>query len=381
MKLRFSFTIKIMLPYLVLAGLFLAIFLSEFNQEHGPVIWLSAAGIMVSLTFGIVHNVWLKKPLKRVRNLIVKLTRGNIPLFNASNAADEIGDLERNLEKHVSNLREIAAFSTSMATRDFTGRFEKLSNEDELGEALLSLKGSLMDSMKDSETRRRDEEARTWSAQGMAKFSSLCREAEDNLHDFSRVLMKELVEYTKADVGALFITMDNEEDQEQALELYGSYAFDREKYVHRSFYFGEGLVGRAAMEKELIYITDLPSDYIKIRSGLGEDIPSSILLIPVMLDNNVLGVLELASLGEIPRYQIEFVNQLGGALATTLAKVKANLQTKKLFEQTKKQAEELASQENVFKQKMEQLEKTQNEYVLREKKLLKEIETLRKGST
>jgi len=337
--------------------------------------------MMVSLTIGIVHNVWLKKPLKRVRNLIVKLTRGNIPLFNASNAADEIGDLERNLEKHVSNLREIAAFSTSMAARDFTGRFEKLSNEDELGEALLSLKGSLMDSMKDSETRRRDEEARTWSAQGMAKFSSLFREAEDNLHDFSRVLMKELVEYTKADVGALFITMDNEEDQEQALELYGSYAFDREKYVHRSFYFGEGLVGRAAMEKELIYITDLPSDYIKIRSGLGEDIPSSILLIPVMLDNTVLGVLELASLGEIPRYQVEFVNQLGDALGTTLAKVKANLQTKKLFEQTKKQAEELASQENVFKQKMEQLEKTQNEYALREKKLLKEIETLRKGST
>lgn len=381
MKLRFSFTIKIMLPYLVLAGLFLAIFLSEYNQGHGPVIWLSAAGMMVSLTFGIVHNVWLKKPLKRVRDLIVKLTRGNIPLFNASKAADEIGDLERNLEKHVSNLREIAAFSTSMATRDFTGRFEKLSNEDELGEALLSLKGSLMDSMKDSETRRRDEEARTWSAQGMAKFSSLFREAEDNLHDFSRVLMKELVEYTEADVGALFITMDHEEDQEQALELYGSYAFDREKYVHRSFYFGEGLVGRAAMEKELIYITDLPSDYIKIRSGLGEDIPSSILLIPVMLDNNVLGVLELASLGEIPRYQIEFVNQLGDALATTLAKVKANLQTKKLFEQTKKQAEELASQENVFEQKMEQLEKTQNEYLLREKKLLKEIETLRQGST
>ena len=212
MKLRFSFTIKIMLQYLVLAGLFLAIFLSEFDQGHGPVIWLSAAGMIVSMTFGIVHNVWFKKPLKRVRDLIVKLTRGNIPLFNASRAADEIGDLERNLEKHVSNLREIAAFSRSMATGDFTGRFEKLSNEDELGEVLLSLKGNLMDSLKDSETRRHDEEARTWSAQGMAKFSSLFREAEDNLNDLSRVLMKELVEYTEADVGALFITMDHEEE-------------------------------------------------------------------------------------------------------------------------------------------------------------------------
>jgi signal transduction protein with GAF and PtsI domain len=250
-----------------------------------------------------------------------------------------------------------------------------------MGEALLSLKGSLMDSMKDSESRRLEEEIRTWSAQGLAKFSSLFREAEDNLHDLSGVLMKELVEYTEADVGAMFITVDQEEDQTQLLQLYGSYAFDREKFVQRSFHFGEGLVGRAAVEKELIYVTDLPPDYIKIRSGLGEDIPASILLTPVMLDSNVLGVIELASLGEIPPHQIEFINQLGDALATTLAKVKANLQTKILFEQTKKQAEKLALQENVFKKNMEQLEKTLNEHALREKKLLKEIEILRKGST
>ncbi len=168
-----------------------------------------------------------------------------------------------------------------------------------------------MDSFKDSESRRREEENRTWSAQGLAKFSSLFREAEDNLHDLSRVLMKELVGYTDADVGALFITMDEEGDGEQQLELFGSYAFDREKYVHRSFQFGEGLVGRSALEKEVIYITDLPPDYVKIRSGLGEDVPSSILLIPVMLDNNVLGVIEMASLGEIPKHQIEFIRQLG----------------------------------------------------------------------
>lgn len=137
-------------------------------------------------------------------------------------------------------------------------------------------------------------------------------------------------------------------------------------------------VGR--LWKKRSYITDLPPDYMKIRSGLGEDVPSSILLFPVMLDNNILGVLELASLGEIPEHQIEFVRQLGDALATTLAKVKANLQTKKLFGQTKKQAEELTSQEKVFRQNLEQLEKAQDDYVLREKKLLAEIDALRKDS-
>ena len=367
MKFRFSFTLKILLPYLVIMGLFLIIFLSVRDNEQSPVIWLSATGMAVSLILGIIHNVWLRKPLFRIRNLIALLTRGQMPVFKASRAADEIGDLERNLEKHTTNLKGIAEFARSMASGDFTGNFDKLSNDDELGEALLSLKGSLMDSMKDSESRRREEEHRSWSAHGLAKFSTLFRETEDDLHDLSRVLMKELVEYIEADVGALFITMANDGKQGQVLQQFGTFAFDREKFVEKSFEFGEGLVGRAAVEKEVIYITDLPPDYMKIRSGLGEDVPSSMLLVPVMLDNNVLGVIELASLGEIPSYQIDFIRQLGDAVATTLAKVKANLQTRKLFEQTKKQAEELASQEKESKRK--------------EVELLKEIETLRKGSS
>jgi methyl-accepting chemotaxis protein len=168
--------------------------------------------------------------------------------------------------------------------------------------------------------------------------------------------MKELVDYTEADVGALFILEDKENAEAAILKLYGSYAFDREKHKDASFGIGEGLVGRAALEKESIYITDLPPDYMKIRSGLGEDVPSSLLLIPVLLDNNVLGVIELASLGEIPQHQITFIQVLSEALATTLAKIQANLQTQQLFEHSKKE---------------------QEEYAIREKKLLDEIDRLR----
>ncbi len=127
MKLRFSFTFKIMLPYLVLAGLFMVIFLREIEQGHGWMMGLSAGGVIISLILGVVHAVWLKKHLKRIGELVVKLTRGSIPRFIASKASGEIGDLERNLEKHVSNLQEIASFSRSMATGDFTEKFEKLS--------------------------------------------------------------------------------------------------------------------------------------------------------------------------------------------------------------------------------------------------------------
>jgi HAMP domain-containing protein len=380
MKLRFSFTVKIIIPYLFIAALFLLIFLTELDNGDSPAIALSAAGVAASILVGVVHVLWLRRPLDRVRNLVMQLTRGNLPLFKATKASDEIGDLEKNLEKHVENLQALTRFTRAMASGDFTGKFEKLSREDELGEALLSLRGNLMDSLKETESRRREEENRTWTANGLAKFSKLFREAEDDLEELSGELMKELVAYTEADVGALFIVTDSG-DGPPLLELTGSYAFDREKFIHRSFEFGEGLVGRAAMEKGPIYVTDLPKEYIKIRSGLGEDVPASILLVPVMLDNNVLGVIELASLGQMPAHQIEFIRQLGDALATTLAKVKANLQSRELFDQMKKQAEELTSQELVYMQNLEKLEKAKQDAVRREEKLQKEIEKLRRSST
>ena len=381
MKLRFSFTFKILLPYLALAAIFFLIFLSEFQEGGTLIAWLAAIGLLLSFLFGIFNNLWLKKPINRIRKLVVQLTRGNIPSFKASPSGDEVGDLEKSLEKHVSHLGDIAAFARSMSTGDFTGRYEKLSREDELGEALISLQGSLMGSMEDSDSRRREEENRTWTAQGLAMFSTLFREVEDNLEELSRTLLKELVNYTEADAGALFVAREEEDGGDKFLEISGSYAFDREKFIHRSFKFGEGLTGRAAIERESIYITDLPPDYMKIRSGLGEDVPSSILLVPVILDNNVLGVIELASLGEIPSHQVDFVCQLAEALATTLAKVQANLRTKVLFEQTKNQAEELSSQENVFRRNMQALEKAQKESAAREAALLKEIDTLRLGSS
>jgi hypothetical protein len=379
MKVKFSFTFKILLPYLVLILLFFLVFLGVFRKGQPGLVSLSFTGLVGSLLFGIVHLYWLKRPFIRISHLVAQLTRGKIPEFRATEVADEIGQLERSLGKHVSNLKDIAAFSRSMATGDFTGHYDVLSSEDELGDALNRLKVSLMESMKDSEHRRREEENRTWSAQGLAKFSSLFREAEDNLKDLSSLLMKELVNYTEADVGALFITQGEANEEELYLEVSGSYAFDREKQIHRSFRLGEGLVGRAALEKELIYISDLPPDYMKIRSGLGEDAPASILLVPVVLDQVVLGVMELASLGEMPSHQIDFIRQLADALAATMAKVKANLQNRKLFEQTKKQAEALASQEKVFMENMVQLEKAHEQSVAREAELLKEIEKLNKG--
>ncbi|MFO7669517.1 MAG: GAF domain-containing protein [Bacteroidales bacterium] len=339
MKIRFSFALKILLPYLLVASLFFVVFYRVRQSGDLMVILVSGSGLIVSILLGVIHVYWLKRPLYRVRRVVNQLTLGKLPVFPPSGSTDEIGDLERNLVKLVENLRSLTRFARSLASGDFKGSYEKLSADDEMGEALLTLKGSLMASLKESESRRREEENRTWTANGLAKFSKLFREAEDDLQVLSREVMRELVAYTEADVGALFITSDTG-NEKPVLKLTGSYAFDREKIINQSYEFGEGLVGRAAMERDIIYMNDLPPGYLKIRSGLGEEVPSSLLLIPVILDRNVLGVIELASLGEIPAFQAAFIQQLADALASTISKVKANLMNRELLEQSRKQAEE-----------------------------------------
>lgn len=120
-------------------ALFLGIFLINRNDSNNTILRMSAAGIILSLLVGILNHIWLKRPLLRISNLILQLTRGKMPQFTASKTKDEIGDLERQLDKHVKNLREISKFSRSLSSGDFTVNYTKLGNEDGLGESLLTL--------------------------------------------------------------------------------------------------------------------------------------------------------------------------------------------------------------------------------------------------
>ena len=327
MKLRLSFNLKVILPFLVLGGFFLGILISVPLKGNPLLTVLAAAGLFLSLLLGVGYQNWLRGVLARVRKVLSSLNRGEIPDSYVLPKEDELGGLGKDLGIYVEYLGSLRNFVRALSSGDLGGRILKRGPADELGTALLSLRERLEISMKESEERRLEEEHQRWKAEGLARFAKLFREAEDDLRELSSLLMRDLIAFTEADVGALFISGETEEGS-PVLQLTGSYAYDREKQIERSFRIGEGLVGRAAREKSPVSISDLPPDYMKIRSGLGEHLPSHLLLVPVMLDDRVLGVLELASLGEIPEYQVEFIRQLGDALAATISKIKVNLQNR-----------------------------------------------------
>ena len=155
--------------------------------------------------------------------------------------------------------------------------------------------------------------------------------------------------------------MEGEENQEKYLKLVAAYAFDREKYLKKQINIGEGLAGTVALEKKTIFLKDIPDDYMSITSGMGGAKPRSLMIVPLIFNEEVTGVLELASFDEFQPHEIEFVENIAESTALTLNSVRLNVYTKVLLEESNERAEELAAQEEEMRQNLEELKATQEE--------------------
>jgi methyl-accepting chemotaxis protein len=128
------------------------------------------------------------------------------------------------------------------------------------------------------------------------------------------------------------------------------------------------------MEKETIYMTDVPSDYVEITSGLGKATPRCLVLVPMKKEEAVLGVIEIATFEPLEKYQVEFIERVAENVASNLYSIKINNKTTELLEKTQQQAEEMKAQEEEMRQNMEELTATQEQLSHREKELSEELE-------
>ena len=218
--------------------------------------------------------------------------------------------------------------------------------------------GALLVSLQDQlQHQKEEEEKSTWIGEGHARFGELFRETQD-LTALADLVLKNLVHYCQCNQGSVFILHDSEQP-DAPLELASSYAYERKKFFTKTIQPGEGVVGQCLLEKETIVLYEVPQNFVKITSGLGEANPNFILVVPIKSNNLMEGVLEIAGFKKLMPYQIAFIEKVCEGFASVIRVIKANQKTRTLLNETQTQTELLRAQEEEMRQNMEELHATQ----------------------
>lgn len=327
----------------------------------------------VFIAFLIIGSI--VRPMNFIRRVLHNMSLGILPDEDIPGGKDEIGQMSVALNGVVKALKGISDFSLQIGKGNFDSDFKPLSEKDILGNALLDMREELKIAALEQEKRHQEDEQRNWATQGMAKFGEILRQDNNNITEFSQNIISHLVQYLNANQGGFFL-ISTEDGNEQFIELQAFYAYNKKKYLEKKIRIGEGLVGRCVQEKATIYLTDIPKDYIKITSGLGGDNPRSLILVPLMMNEQVYGVIEIASFQAFEPYQIEFMEKLAASIASTVSAVQINMQTAQLLEQSRQHTEEMLAQEEEMRQNMEELRATQEQSARREEMLEKKVKEL-----
>ncbi len=262
------------------------------------------------------------------------------------------------LQDYSQTTSKLSQFARQLREGNLNAEYELQGSDDILGKSLLELKHDLIKNDADDKKRREEDKQRAWTSEGLALFADILRQNNDDLNELSFSIIKNIVNYLKANQAYFFLLND---EQEKSFDLTACFAYDRKKYKQKRINWGEGLVGAAALENKAIFLTDIPENYVAITSGVGEATPRCLSVIPLTVNDEPHGVIEIASFQVFKQYEIDFLGKLADSIASTIATVKTNVRTNKLLKESQEQAEKLATQEEVMRQNMEELQTAQEE--------------------
>ncbi|HEY0386165.1 MAG TPA: response regulator, partial [Pyrinomonadaceae bacterium] len=206
-----------------------------------------------------------------------------------------------------------------------------------------------------------------WLKTNLARFTRMLQGQRD-LSTVAQMVLSDLAPLVDAQQGVFYV--NDSANGQPLMKLLAGYAFTKRKNLANEYKPGQGLIGQCVVEKDRILLTNVPSDYIHIRSGLGEATPLNIVVLPVLFEGDVKAVIELASFNRFSETHITFLDQLTESIGIVLNTIAANSRTEDLLQQSQSLAAELQSQQDELKKTNERLEQ-QAESLRESEELLK----------
>src|SRR5947207_10098913 len=269
---------------------------------------------------------------------------------NVPGAAGTWKDLTGNVNLLADNLTNQVRAIAEVATAGTKGDLTRSIQVEASGE-LADLKdniNTMIDNLRLTTDRNTEQD---WLKTSLARFTGMLQGQRD-LSTVGRMLLSELTPLVNAQQGVIY---QMESEEQPRLKLLSAFADDGQDGHREELALGEGLLGQCAAEKRRMLITDLPPSVVPIRSGLFQAIPRNIIVLPVLFEDQVKAVIELATLSAFTASHLAFLEQLTASIGIVLNSIEATMQTEELLKQSQQQATELQTQQKELQQPNEQL--------------------------
>jgi len=265
---------------------------------------------------------------------------------------ENVNQLAENLTTQVRAISEVASAVTKgdltqMIRVEAKGEVEEL--KDTINQMIANLK----------ETTLLNQE-QDWLKSNLAKFTQMLQGQKD-LNTVTRRILSELAQVVNAQQGMFYILEQTENMQHAKLKLFSAYAYNEEITMGKEIALGQGLVGQCAVEKERILLTNVPSTYLKIQSGLGASSPVNVIVLPVLFETEIKAVIELASFEPFNETHLDFLSQLTESIGIVLNTIETNSRTESLLEQSQSLTDELRRTNEELQDKAHLLAKQKEE--------------------
>jgi len=314
-----------------------------------------SVGFLISMLFTVylrtVFSSGFQKLLYVLKNFFIDKYISE-KIDSGAERKDEFGQLFEGFSELYKKYDAYTEFAKQLSEGNYKVVPEFGKNEV-LGAALLDIKESLRISDKEKRYSFKEVEKNNWYQSGVTAFTLLLQQDFKSTKEMAYPAVKKIAEHVGVEQAGIFTL--KEKDGKKYLLLEAAYAYDKKKQLDTEVEIGESLAGKCAKEQKMIKIDDLPEGYTYISSGLGEDTPETLILLPLMYEKKLFGVLEIASLKRVPDYRINFLKIIGERIAAEISNINTKYLTAKLTEAYKKQSEELALKEKRYKDTINKL--------------------------
>ncbi len=319
---------------------------------------IAGLGLVFALLLSSLTSKMLTRPINRLVRVLQQYTNGDDSVRATIDSRDEIAYLAKEFNSLLEKIKTSSVTLRESESR-FRTIFEKLqkaigsknygfrfSREKQGSDDLVDSLNSMLETLEKADIRNREED---WIKTGLTRLSEQIS-GNYQLNELCEKAVTFIARYIGALTGTVFIRRQEDNDGGDFYELAASFAYPLQENVSCVFRQGEGLPGQVVMGKKTLHLTRIPSEYLRINSSLGSGTPSDVLIIPLVYEDEVLGVMELAACFPLEEKHLNLAEQAQTLIAVAVYSAIVNDRFKRLSQELLYRQEELEKENQALKE-------------------------------